>query len=417
MAEKRSLIDRFFGRRRQAPQGGLTRLQMMSGSSATFVPFSGNAYDSDYVRSAIDAIARNGAKLKAKHIRRVDGRMVPPVDSLDRLLQVKPNPYMNAYAFYYKVITHRYLHNNAFIFIDRGPAGLVNGLYPVSCSSAEFLEIPSGEIFVRFTFTGGRQVTLPYADIIHLRRFFNSQDLIGEQSQAFLSKLALINTIDQGVANAIVTTANFKGLIKINAMLKPSDLKKVKDDFVADYLSIENSSGVAAMDNRADYVELKHDPKTVDDKQLTYFKQAIYDYFGVSAGIVESKYNEDEWNAFYEGTLEPMAVEMSTEFTCKLFSDRAQGYGNEVIFEANRLQYASNKTKIQLIKEAGPLGILTINEAREVFNLAPVEGGDKRLQTLNVVNADKADKYQVGRGNKEEEEEEEDDGQADQETD
>lgn len=409
MAEKRSLIDRFFGRRKPAPQGGLTRLQMMSGSSATFVPFSGNAYDSDYVRSAIDAIARNGAKLKARHIRRVDGRMVPPVDNLDRLLQVRPNPYMNAYAFYYKVITHRYLHNNAFVFIDRGPSGLVNGLYPVSCSSAEFLEVPSGEIFVRFTFTGGKQVILPYADIIHLRRFFNSQDLLGDQSQAFITKLALINTIDQGVANAIQTTANFKGLIKVNAMLKPSDLKKVKDDFVSDYMHIENSSGVAALDNRAEYQELKHDPKTVDDKQLNYFKQAIYDYFGVSAGIVESKYNEDEWNAFYEGTLEPMALEMSTEFTSKLFSGRSQGYGNEVIFEANRLQYASNKTKIQLIKEAGPLGILTVNEAREVFNLAPVEDGDKRLQTLNVINAAKADKYQMG--------EEDDDGQSDQETD
>jgi HK97 family phage portal protein len=382
---------------------------MMSGSSATFVPFSGNAYDSDYVRSAIDAIARNGAKLKARHIRRVDGRMVPPVDNLDRLLQVRPNPYMNAYAFYYKVITHRYLHNNAFVFIDRGPSGLVNGLYPVSCSSAEFLEVPSGEIFVRFTFTGGKQVILPYADIIHLRRFFNSQDLLGDQSQAFITKLALINTIDQGVANAIQTTANFKGLIKVNAMLKPSDLKKVKDDFVSDYMHIENSSGVAALDNRAEYQELKHDPKTVDDKQLNYFKQAIYDYFGVSAGIVESKYNEDEWNAFYEGTLEPMALEMSTEFTSKLFSGRSQGYGNEVIFEANRLQYASNKTKIQLIKEAGPLGILTVNEAREVFNLAPVEDGDKRLQTLNVINAAKADKYQMG--------EEDDDGQSDQETD
>jgi HK97 family phage portal protein len=382
---------------------------MMSGSSATFVPFSGNAYDSDYVRSAIDAIARNGAKLKARHIRRVDGRMVPPVDNLDRLLQVRPNPYMNAYAFYYKVITHRYLHNNAFVFIDRGPSGLVNGLYPVSCSSAEFLEVPTGEIFVRFTFTGGKQVILPYADIIHLRRFFNSQDLLGDQSQAFITKLALINTIDQGVANAIQTTANFKGLIKVNAMLKPSDLKKVKDDFVSDYMHIENSSGVAALDNRAEYQELKHDPKTVDDKQLNYFKQAIYDYFGVSAGIVESKYNEDEWNAFYEGTLEPMALEMSTEFTSKLFSGRSQGYGNEVIFEANRLQYASNKTKIQLIKEAGPLGILTVNEAREVFNLAPVEDGDKRLQTLNVINAAKADKYQMG--------EEDDDGQSDQETD
>ena len=414
MTEKRSLIDRIFGRPGRAAQGGFTRLQTMSGHQAVFLPFSGNIYDSDHVRSAIDAIARNGAKLKARHIRRVDGRMVPPVDNLDRLLQVRPNPHMNAYAFYYKIITQRYRHNNAFVYIDRGPTGLVNGLYPVVCTSAEFIEVAStGELFVRFTFGGGRQVILPYADIIHLRRFFSDDDLLGESSQAFIRKLALIDTIDQGVANAIKTTANFKGLIKVNAMLKPADLKKVKDDFVADYMNISNESGVAALDNRADYTDIKHEPKIVDDKQLSYFKQAVYDYFGVSEGIVQSKYNEDEWNAFYEGTLEPMAVEMSTEFTSKLFSGRSQGYGNEVIFEANRLQYASNKTKIQLIKEAGPLGILTINEAREVFNPAPVDGGEKRLQTLNVVNADKADEYQTGNGKKEEEG---DDGQADQET-
>ncbi|MEF7566441.1 phage portal protein, partial [Bacillus infantis] len=105
--------------------------------------------------------------------------------------------------------------------------------------------------------------------------------------------------------------------------------------------------------------------------------------------IIMSNYNEDEWDAFYENVLEPIALQMSLEFTSKLFTDREQGFGNEIIFEANRLQYASTKTKVQLIKEIMPFGILSKNEGREIFNLSPIEGGDEYIQTLNVVNAAK----------------------------
>ena len=111
-----------------------------------------------------------------------------------------------------------------------------------------------------------------------------------------------------------------------------------------------------------------------------------------------SKYTENEWNAFYESVIEPIAVQLSLEFTSKIFTDRERGFGNEIIFTANRLQYASATTKIALLRDLMPYGLLTINEGREVFNLPPVEDGDKRVQTLNVVDADKANKYQLGEG-------------------
>ena len=69
-----------------------------------------------------------------------------------------------------------------------------------------------------------------------------------------------------------------------------------------------------------------------------------------------------------------------------------------IIFESSRLQFASNATKVNLIKETMPYGLLTINQALEILNLPAVEGGEKRLQTLNVIDADEASRYQVGAG-------------------
>jgi hypothetical protein len=143
-------------------------------------------------------------------------------------------------------------------------------------------------------------------------------------------------------------------------------------------------------------------PYAIDEKQLQAVKQKIYDYLGISENIVKSTYTEDEWAAFYESVVEPLAVQFSLEFTEKLFTPREQAFGNSILFEANRLQFASNTTKTNILKELMPLGLFTINQALEILNLPAVEDGDKRLQTLNVVNAKKADQYQ-GVGGKENE--------------
>jgi HK97 family phage portal protein len=177
-------------------------------------------------------------------------------------------------------------------------------------------------------------------------------------------------------------------------MLKDTDIKAQKEKFVADYLDISNNGGIAALDAKADYIPLDNDPKIINAPQMDLIEQKIYKYYGVSKEIIMSNYNEDQWNAFYESTIEPLAVQLSLEFTNKVFTEREKDFGNEIIFESNRLQYASNTTKTTLIQQLMPLGVLTVNEAREILNMAPVEGGDVRLQSLNFVNAMKADAYQ-----------------------
>jgi len=387
LKQKRSLFEMIFGGKTRPSEKQQTLLRMLNGFNPTFSPFSGDAYDSDVVRAAVDAIARNAAKLKPKHIRVTADGVQEMKSHIERLLSVRPNPYMSAYDFLYKVVTLLYLQNNAFIFIDWDETGaMVRGFYPIPASVVEFLEPPRGQTMpnVRFRFLGGQSVVLPYDQIAHLRRFFYRNDLFGETSdRALTPTLELISTTDQGIANAVKSSAFLRGILKFTQMLKPEDLKKQRDDFVKDYLDIANNGGVAATDAKADYIPLNSDPKMIDDKQMAQIKDKVYSYFGVNEKIVKSNYTEDEWNAFYESVIEPIAIQLSLELTAKVFTDRERGFGNAIIFEANRLQYTSTKTKLEL-REMVDRGALTPNEWREAFNMAPIEGGDKPIRRLDT---------------------------------
>jgi len=369
---------------------------MLNGFTPYFNNFSGYAYDSDVVRSAIDAIARNAAKLNAKHVRNANGNVNLPNSNIERLLTIAPNPHMDAYQFLYKVVTQLMVKNNAFVMIDWDKNGTVKGFYPLNASSVEFLENDK-QIFVRFLFLGGQRVVLPYTDIIHLRRFFYKNDMYGETSDNALNPtLELINTTNQGIINAVKSSASLRGLLKFQSMLKPDDMKKQRDSFITDYLDVSNNGGIAATDAKADYVPLTNDPKVIDQKTMEFIDDKVFRYYGVSANIIKSTYSEEEWNAFYESVIEPIAIQLSLQFTSKLFSDREQGFGNQIIFESDRLQYASNKTKISLVETLMDRGLISINEGRSIFNMAPVEGGEKRLVSLNYVDSNIQNDYQMG---------------------
>ncbi len=394
MAEKRNLFQKIFGAIRDRLT--LTRLQMFNGYTPVFTPWSGNPYEADVVRSAVDAIARNAAKLKAKHIRRVDGKVIPVGGQIERILQVRPNPNMNAYDFLYKLVTTLMIDNNAFAYPLWDGVNLI-AVWPVNCNMAEFLEDASGTVYVKFYFGTGQHVILPYSEVIHLRRHFYKNDMAGESNKPVNATLEAIHTTNEGLAQAVKTSANLRGIIKYQGILKESDIKANRDRFVNEYMTVQNTGGVAALDGKADYIELKNDPKMINAAQMKELRDAVYRYFGVNESIIMGKYTEEEWNAFYESTIEPLAVQMSLEFTSKLFTERELGFGNEIIFEANRLQYASVKTKLAL-REMVDRGALTPNEWREAFNLAPVEGGDKPIRRLDTRPTEETDQSAEGDG-------------------
>ena len=390
-----SIFQKLFGEKK-APASA-ERVELMNGTVARFTTWNGDAYSSDIYRGAVDAIARNAGKLKGAHIINYgDNNHVEKDCRLNRLLQVQPNPFMNAYDLLYKITTHYYLYNNAFILIQRDDMGEPVGLYPINTSGVTFLNDQRGTLYCQFDFRNGKQMTFLYADLVHLRRHFNENDLLGDYNNAIMPTLELAHTQNEGMVNSIRSSANIRGILKFTQIMAPEKLKEEKEQFISDYLSISNDGGIVATDQKMEYTPIEVTPASIDEKHLGAVQKKIYDYLGISEGIVNSTYTENEWAAFYESVLEPFATQLSMEFTRKLFTERERAFGNSIIFESGRLQFASNATKVRLIKELMPLGLLTVNQALEILNLPGVEDGDKRLQTLNVVDASKANKYQLG---------------------
>lgn len=387
--EQRNWLQRLFGRF-LGRHAGLAQVKVMAGYTPIFTPWGERPYEADVVRAAVDAIARNAAKLRAKHIRRVNGEIVHVKNSdVERVLSLRPNPKMSAYDLLYKLVTTLMMDNNAWAYPVWEAERLV-AVYPVNCVSAELLEDSAGELYVKFYFADSGTVVLPYSDVIHLRRHFYNNDLLGSPNQPINATLSAIHTTNEGLAQAVKTSTALRGILKFQGMLKESDMEAQRQRFVKEYLTVSNSGGIAATDAKADYIPLNTEPKMVNAAQMKELRDAVFRYFGVNENIVMGNYTEDQWNAFYESTLEPLAVQMSLEFTSKLFSDREIGHGNEIVFEANRLQYASVRTKLELVQLVDR-GIMTPNQLAEVFNLPPVPGGDTPIRRLDTRPVDETD--------------------------
>lgn len=387
-----NLFQRLFGGRSERK---LERAEL-TGFTPTFTAWSGDAYANDIFRGGVDAIARNVAKLKGSHVltfadhSRAEGRC-----SLNRLLQVEPNPYMSAYDMYYRMATHYYLHNNAFCVIQRGPSGQPIGLFPVRATQAEFYADPTGALYVKLYFANGSNYTFLYSDVVHLKRHYNTNDLLGDDNSALAPALELAHTENEGIVGGIKAGVTLRGILTFTQVLSPAKLKEQKEAFVQDFLTLENSGGVVATDQQTDYKPIESKPVLIDAGQMTMTRTKIYNYLGISEAIVNSSYTDDQWAAFYESVVEPFALLMGLEFTRKLFSPREQAFGNSILFESGRLQFISNSNKITLLKEIMPMGLLTVNQALEVLNLPSVPDGDRRIQSLNYVDQAHATEYQL----------------------
>ena len=386
-----SIFDRLFRRERS-----VTSSQVIE-ETQSFSAFTGDAYSNDIFREGVDAIARNAGKLKGSHVIKYRDHDREEGDcKINRLLQVRPNPFMSAYDFIYKLVTRLYLYNNSFAYIDRDQRGSVVGLYPITASHVDLLSDQNGRLYCGFLLRSGRQIVLPYEDIIHLRRFFNDDDILGADNFAIVPGLELAQTQNEGLVNGIKSGASIRGILKFTQIMSPEKLKAEKDAFITDYLEIGNDGGVVTTDQKMDYQPIESKPIVINADQTKAIRDKVFSYLGVTEAIVSSSYTEDQFSAFYESTIEPIATALSQEMTAKIFSEREQAFGNEIIFESGRLQFTSNSTKVNLIAQLVPLGLLTINQALEILNLPGVADGDRRLQALNMIDADQANKYQIG---------------------
>lgn len=382
MKEKRSLFEFVFGSKDKTNEQYLSKFKLLNGDSLIWTSYKNNPYDVKVARQCIDRIATNGAKMIPKHIQKINGNTLTVNGDINFLLQHKPNPIMTKFDFLYKVLSNLYSYNNSFIYKARDREGMITGFYPIIAREDDLLQDKVGNIYLRFKFINGKTYTLPYTDLIHLRLFYNENDIFGSDNKALRTDLETAITSSEGIKNAVQMSSKIKGLLQFtNAMLKPKDIKESKDRFVEDFLSLENKSGIVALDGKAEFKEINIKPITLDKDQLERVNYNIFDYFGVSEKIINNSFTADEWNAFYEGVIEPRAIQLSDAFTNNVFSEQAIKDGNEIIFSVNRIQYANIDQKVKLLNTILPYGLLTKDLALEILDLPKLR---RRRRTKNI---------------------------------
>ncbi len=393
--EKRSLFNMIFGNRVQQMVNDST-LKLLSGYNATYSNVSDEIEENIIAKECIHVIATHCAKMMPKHYQQ-NGDVKNHIQGvIDYIISIKPNPYMTTYDFIYKIVSLLLAQNNEYIYIDIDSTGNLRGLYPLNPLFCTLVE-SNNEIWLKFQFLDGNTYYVRYDRVIHLRNFYVKHDFYGENNETLKGALETQIVADDGIKNAIKISASLRGVLKASqAMLKDKDIEEMKNKFVDSLLSSTN--GIGGLDARLDFKEINLNPVLLDKEQLSIVNGNIYGYFMISEEIIKSKYTADEWNAFYESVLEPKAIQMGQAFTNAIFSERAIKSGHRIEFSVNRIKYAKTETKINLIKEAGALGLLTVDEGREILDLPAIGGeeGNKRLQTLNVINANLADEYQGG---------------------
>ncbi len=393
------MLDMIFGKKKEhivnssSQDKTVAKLRFVNEPTASFSRLSSIPGESDIVVSVIDALARNISKLKGSHY--IDAK---PIDNrLTRLLQIRPNKIMSAADFLYKVAANYYATNNAFVFIERDEAGNIVSLMPVDYTTAQFLHDDAGNVYVSFVLKDGQKVVLPYADLAHLRRHYTKHKFSGDDNSPISSTLDLARVQNEGLAAAIESSATIRGVLKFAGLVSEDKVIEQKERFKESFLTAENSGGVIVVDQKTDFQPLEMKPFVLDAEQGKEIRAKIFGYFGVTEAIVTASYTEDEFGAFYESVIEPFSLQLSLELTAKIFTEREQAFGNRILYEAGRLQFASNSSKIKLVKELMPTGLLTVNQCLEIFNLPPVADGDRRIQSLNYIDQQEATRYQLAK--------------------
>lgn len=353
---------------------------------------SGEIYDISLARSCIHTIANHCAKLQAKV---VENNKFVESSPLQLLLSTRPNPYMSAFDFIYKTVSMLYSANNAFVYCQKDDSGKIIGLYPIPYRNFELLEA-KGMFFARFSCLNGDFV-IPYEEIVHLRRHFNNEDLMGTQQSRVLEPTQRLNeSVVESIVNGVRSSNKLQGILKASSLVQEDELKAKKDEFVKNYMSIENAGGIAVLDNKFEFQQVKLEPVIIDEKQMEAVSNDLFRYYNISEKIVQSNYSELEYEAFFDSVVEPFAIQFSLELTNKIFTQKEILNGLKIILSAERMGFASMDTRVKAIQTLMPLGILSINESRKIIELDEIENGERHLVSLNFVDLKEANKYQVG---------------------
>lgn len=375
----------------------------LSGFTPIFSQYGDNIYADVTVQQAINCIVGEMKKLQITHVKYNGSDPAPLNDNLQRVLDA-PNPLMTQADFIEKTTWLLMLNYNAFIVPT---FAIVNGqrvyraLYPIKPTQVDFIE-QDGTLYVKFSFVNGYNTVLKYSDIIHLRTHYSVNDYMGgnesgqPDNRALLETLAVNDSLIKGVARAMNASYAINGVVKYNTMIDDGKTEKALHDLEEKLKRSE--SGFLPLDLKADFTPIEHKSEIVGEDTLAFFDKKILRHFGVPENILSGSYTTEDYSAFYQKTIEPLVVAFSQAFTKALFNEYERRDGNKVEFYPEDLVFMTQDQVLKMVNLLSATGAMYENEKRRAFGLRPLpELEGKRFISLNWVNADMADEYQLKR--------------------
>lgn len=347
--------------------------QTLTAYQPMFTNWGGAVYESEIVRAAIDARARHISKLKVETI----GTANP---SLQTKLAQGPNQWQTWSQFLYRVSTILDVNNTAFIVPVFDERMTITGVFPVLPASCTLVEY-DGEIWLRYQFNTGQYAAVEFRKCAVLTKYQYKSDFFGDSNRALRETMQLIHIQNQGIEEGVKNAATFRFMAQLANFAKPEDLAKERERFTAENLSTTSESGGFLLfpNTYKDIKQIDVKPYAIDAEQMAQIRENVFNYFGVNEDVLQNKAKAEELEGFFDGCIEPFAIQFSEAMTKMLFSERERAQGSYLIANANRLQYMSTSQKVQMAQQLLDRGVMSINEARELFNYGTVENGDTRF--------------------------------------
>lgn len=360
-----------------------------------FSQFGSNIYASDVVQQAINSVVREMKKLEPRHIiKQTDGRHKLIYDSVQNALR-NPNVLMTTTDFIEKIVWQLYFNYNSFVY-PLWENGKLTGLYPLQPKQVDFIQDKGGRIFIKLTFANDYESIIPYSDIIHIRYNYSVNEFMGGNElgqpdhKALLQSLELNDTLLNGVGKALKSSFAINGIVKYNTMI---DSGKMEEEMKKLETRLKNNeSGLMPMDLKGEYIPFKREIQLVDEGTLKFVDEKILRHFGVPLCILTGDYTKEQYEAFFQKTIEPLIISISQAFTKAIFSNRESfGFGHEIIFYHDKLDFMSMNEKANVATLLSNTGSITVDELRYMFGLPPCEDeelGKTPVMSKNFGNAD-----------------------------
>lgn len=378
--------------------------------------FGNNIFKNDIVKASIDTIAKECSKFVIRSVIEKDSMIKTNNDSINRLFSNGPNSYMSTSQFLYFIASTVFRNNNCFIYPEFTFYTDVNGeikrklvaLHPLITSNESVYLDASNNFVIKFTLkSSGEEFTMPYDYLIHLKNFYDGENLFFGQNdnEDLLKNLQNLDKIKNLTPKAIEAAMGIKGVMTAKTRADAEKLTTAKNDFEKVLQSGETS--IAVLDVAGEFHAVNINPVLLDSKSHELLLSEIYQVYGISKEILMGTADSSMWASFYQKTIEPFEIQLSQALTKVLYTERELAFGNKIKIYDRKNYYWTVSEKLEYAQIGIQIGAVTANEYRALFGNEPIEGGDERLRSLNYVNSEKANDYQ-GVGSKEPEKEDED---------